>query len=54
MSDVAVLLDKAKNTLKASSDAEFARHLGELMKPTCPVSAQVVRLPARERFDGQA
>lgn len=28
MSDVALLLDKAKNTLKASSDAELARHLG--------------------------
>lgn len=28
MNDVAVLLDKAKMTLKASSDAELARHLG--------------------------
>lgn len=28
MGDVAVLLDKAKMTLKASSDAELARHLG--------------------------
>lgn len=28
MGDVAVLLDKAKVTLKASSDAELARHLG--------------------------
>jgi len=28
MSDVAVLLDKAKSTLKASSDAELARQLG--------------------------
>lgn len=28
MSNVAVLLDKAKETLKASSDAELARHLG--------------------------
>lgn len=28
MSNVAVLLDKAKITLKASSDAELARHLG--------------------------
>lgn len=28
MSNVAVLLDKAKTTLKASSDAELARHLG--------------------------
>lgn len=28
MSEIALLLDKAKKTLKASSDADLARHLG--------------------------